>query len=521
MKITLKICLTKVEMQEMERHAIEQIGIPSLVLMERAAMAVANVVMEQNNIDTKVWIFCGMGNNGADGIAVARILFLKKYHVIIIPVGKREKATEEYQLQEQIARKLGISFGTYEDCNPKASDCIIDGLFGIGLGREIQGEFKTVIKKIEEFPCKNLIAIDIPSGICATTGKMLGIALQASTTVTFGYEKTGLYRNEGRQYSGNIICADIGFPEQSVEALCNSAQRLEESDLENIPKRLDIANKGNYGRLLVIAGSTGMSGAAYLSAMAAYKTGAGLVKILTTEDNRNVLQIQLPEAIIATYTSENMVEIVDRECQWATTIVMGPGLGQADYVKTLVATVLEKTKVPMVLDADALNTIARNPELFDKLGEHIIMTPHMKEMSRLTHLSVDKLKGMNQWVSLHAENQVMQKKLAAEEIQDTVEYVKEFTKKHQVTCILKDATSIIVDATGKTFLTTSGNGALAKAGTGDVLAGIVGGLLCIGMNQLDAAAYSSFVHGMAGAKASQKYGKHSILARDVLDHICM
>ncbi|MFI3172867.1 MAG: NAD(P)H-hydrate dehydratase [Eubacteriales bacterium] len=499
----MRCCVTQKQMQDIEYDTIMNTGIPSIVLMERAALAVADAVL--NNVEKKsiIHIVCGKGNNGADGIAVARLLFQQQYEVVIVTIGDSKKATEKYIIQEGIAQNLGIPFVAWDVWDGAKCDCIIDGLFGIGLTRDILGEYKSLIEKIQGYAGKQIIAIDIPSGISADTGAILGCAVKASITVTFEYGKLGHYVGAGREYAGDVIIASIGFNKKSIERIGYEARMIEEKDLEHIPERVEHANKGTYGRILVIAGSKGMSGAAYLCAKAAYKSGAGLVKILTVKENLQILQTQLPEAIIEIYKKDNIQETIEKECDWATAIVMGPGLGQEPYVKTLVQQVLKMCKnraldqevntIPLVLDSDAMNTIAENSELELYYGEHIMITPHMKEMSRLTHLSVDELK------------------------KSCVQVAKEYSEKHKIVCLLKDSTSVISSSETGIYLNISGNSALAKAGTGDVLAGIVVGLLGIGMSPWESAAFASYIHGVAGVSASKIHGKHGVLASDLFD----
>ncbi len=493
----MRQCVTGQQMQEIEGEMIHHVGIPAIVLMERAAMVVEEVVRNHARQSDHVWILCGMGNNGADGIATGRMLFQKGYGVEIITIGDEQKATEEYRTQERIARNIGVTFTWWKDWDMslvQPSDWFVDGVFGIGLSRPVGGDYRTLMEQIQDSVCKNIIAIDIPSGICASTGSVLGCALQATVTVTFGYEKLGLYLGDGRSYSGQIVVADIGIGQVYENGVCI----LEDKDCERLPKRAVNSNKGTYGKLLIIAGSEGMSGAAYLSALGAYRTGAGLVQILTVESNRSILQSQLPEAIIKGYSQMNGKRQATEACAWATAIVMGPGLGQGDEVKKLVELVLAEAmerSIPIVIDADGLNTIAFNEDLTKYCGPHMVITPHLKEMSRLAHCDIPELK------------------------YNAVSAAQAYCRRYQVSCIMKDCVSVIAGANGDTYLNMSGNSALAKGGTGDVLSGIVGGLLCLGMEQTEAAAYAAYLHGRAGSRASREMGMHGVLASDIVKYL--
>ena len=521
----MRKCLTAKEMQKLEADTIKNIGIPSIVLMEKAALAVVNIIEEKWNgrdkKDRTIWCVCGRGNNGADGLAVGRLLYQKGYQVATVTIGDANKSTEEYKIQESIDSTLGIPFydGVHSQTKSsyvnqkwtsqvKPKDWIVDGIFGIGLKRTIGEPYSDLIQQMNECGCETVIAIDIPTGIDASTGAILGCAVKADMTVTFGYEKCGHYLQSGREYRGELFVADIGFAKSSESILDSVIEILDVADMDEIPERLEASHKGTYGKLLIVAGSDGMCGAAYLCAKAAYRMGAGLVKILTVESNRAILQTQLPEAIIETYETQDSVNrdmshrvrdeisaTVAAACQWATAIIMGPGLGQADYVKPLVTTVLKYVKehaMPCVVDSDALNTISKYEELEQYYTNQMVLTPHVLEMSRLTKLSIAELKS------------------------NPVESVESYVMEHGVSCIFKDAISVIANADGEKFLNVNGSSALAKAGSGDVLAGIVGGLICIGMKSSRAAIFAPYIHGKAGSRAADKLGKHGVLAGDLL-----
>ena len=516
----MKLCVTSKKMKEIEKNAIDILKIPAIVLMERAAFEVARVI-EENISDkeqSRVFIFVGSGNNGADGIATARILFLKNILVTIVKVGNNS-STSEYDIQMEIAQKLKIEIVDFaisrENIVIKEKDIIIDGLFGIGLSRKVSGIYEEVVEYINESRAQKVIAIDIPSGLAATNGAVLGRAVRASETVTFQFAKMGLYLNQGKKYSGKVLVADIGIPhileEETLEyayALKDKhneethileensgcAYILEEKDMSNIPTRDVLANKGTYGKLLLIAGAEGMSGAAFLAAKAAYRVGAGLVKIFTVEANREVLQTQLPEAIITTYNKVDYLAKLEGEMKWASHIVIGPGMGVDRISQEIVKRAME-TKLPMVMDSDALNIIASIENIKRLLGEHILITPHIKEMSRLTGMSVEEIK------------------------ENIRECGQDFVNKYKVNLILKDATSVIVNAAGSTVLNINGTAALAKGGSGDVLAGIAGGLLCIGVKIEEVGEMASYIHARAGSEAGYKMGMHSVLATDLIKEI--
>lgn len=503
----MRYLMTGAQMKEIDAYAIQTIGIPSMVLMERAALAVAGAVekacdLPDRNVRAhRVLVFCGTGNNGADGAAIARILHLRGFHVTVLTVGNEEHRTEEMRRQLSIAEKLEIAVVEFSDFLPGNGGIVIDALFGVGLSREVTGEYREAVELIGKIHPVMTAAVDIPSGIHSDSGKVMGAAVKADLTVTFGFEKLGTVLYPGREYSGRVIVADIGFPSCTGEW----KQRFytyEKSDLSLIPGRKKYSHKGMYGKVLIAAGSKGMCGAAYLSALAAYRTGAGLVKILTVEENVNVLQTLLPEAIISSYSPdmeeqepEHFKALVERECAWAGIIVLGPGLGHGRHVAKLLEYVLLSAYVPIILDADGLGAVAEYPYLADFFTENVIVTPHLGEMSRLTGRDI-------------------------EDIRDSlVETAAGYALKYGITCVLKDAVSVVAEKNGNIYINTSGNGSMSKAGSGDVLTGIIAGLLALSFDEDAAAAMGVYLHGLAGSVASESTGEHSLLARDIAEAV--
>jgi len=282
----------------------------------------------------------------------------------------------------------------------------------------------------------------------------------------------------------------------------NGIIRYELSDLKTIPDRKKDANKGDYGHVLLVAGSRGMSGAAYLSALSAYRTGAGLVRILTPEENRVILQTLLPEAIVTVYDPAAVTEgeeewknRLSEMLEWSDVIVLGPGLGREEYAKRITEEVLSSAYVPLVIDADALNLIAEFPYLTNYYTENIIITPHVGEMGRLTGKSIPEIKA------------------------DTVRSAADYRDTYGVTCLLKSDRSVTAANDGKIYETVTGTPALSKAGSGDVLTGMIAGLICLGYEQGGAASFASFLHGLAGREAQKRYSEHGILARDIAEAI--
>ncbi len=493
--------VTGKQMKEIDGYAIRKVGIPSLVLMERAALAVADEMEKRYGklSGQRLLVFCGTGNNGADGAALARILFLRGALPTVLTVGDKAHWTGEMTCQVAIDRNLGIPVEAFENYVPGHVEIMVDAIFGVGLSREVGGEFAEAIRFMREQEPKAVVAVDIPSGVSSETGAALGEAVEADLTVTFGYEKLGMVFYPGRKLCGEIVIADIGFPAYTKYE-GHTYFAYDSEDQNQIPKRRADANKGTYGKILIAAGSEGMCGAAYLSALAAYRMGAGLVKILTVRANVPILQNLLPEAILTPYDPEQaqtdpagFKSLVEQECGWASAIVLGPGLGKEAHVASLVQNVLLSAYVPIIVDADGLNAVAQHPHLSGYFTENVIVTPHLGEMARLTGRSIEELK------------------------RDLVESAVRYGEEKGVTCVLKDAVTVTAGRDGNVYIGDSGCAAMAKGGSGDVLTGVIAGLLALGFSEDEAAALGVFLHGRAGAAAACKKGEHSVLARDIAD----
>lgn len=481
----MKRIVTGRRMKVMDQTTIREMGIPSCVLMERAALAVAEEVKKTHPI--KVLVLCGNGNNGGDGVAIARILHLWGIPSEFCMVKNPGNYTEETKRQIEIARNYQVR----QVNNPRLDEytTIVDAVFGIGLSRPVEGIYKEVIRKVNETKaCK--IAVDIPSGICADTGGILGIAVKADVTVTFGYMKRGHCFYPGASYAGKILVKDIGiYPGKEDRT---DAWMLEEKDKNWLPPRKEDGNKGTFGKVLVVAGSKNMAGAAYLSARACLYAGCGMVKILTEEENRIILQGLLPEAMLAAGEEEQgWQEALD----WCDAMVIGPGLGKSIKSRQKTQWFLKNCRKPMVADADALNLLSENREWEKWLSPRCILTPHMGEMERLCKKSVQEIK------------------------KDRIGEACRLAEKLGIVCVLKDARTVIADERGNCWLNGNGNAGMATAGSGDVLSGIIGALLGNGMEQMKAAVLGNYLHGRSGDLARGQKGERSMTAQDLIEFL--
>lgn len=488
----MKHILTGQQMKAADRFTIEQIGIPSLVLMERAALKVVEC-LENETIDLrKILVVCGPGNNGGDGYAVARLLHLKGYDVSVYYVGNPQKRSEENRTQKEIVDYYQIPH--VQDLQKEEYSVIIDAIFGVGLTREITGDFYDVIEIINKKSGKK-VAVDLPSGIHDETGSIMGIAFRADLTVAIAYSKRGHFLRSGHEYTGKLVIADIGIYDDALPEDGDFAYYLEINDLkQGYPKRSVNAHKGDCGRVLLVVGSKGMSGAAYLCGKAAYAAGAGLVQIYTHEANRIILQQLLPEAIVTTYTEYDK-EQVTKLLRWADVIGIGCGLGKSECVIHLVRQVFEEATCPCIADADALNLMAEDMSILSKRKCPVIITPHMKEMARICNCDMKILKEQRE------------------------AYLNQLTNEYQVICVCKDARTLVAEKGKALYINTAGNEAMAKAGSGDVLTGIITGIAAQKVALYDAACLGTFLHGLAGDMARNEKGTYSVMASDLIESI--
>lgn len=492
----MEYAATREEMQRIDQYTIEEIGIPGMVLMEKAAMATCEEIIARFGKEKKILLVTERGNNGGDGIVVARILSGCGYEVDIYEIGGVKRASEQYTAQKSIAMNLKLHF--LEQLPKDGYDVIVDAIFGVGLSRDIGGIQKEVIKQLNEMRAIK-IAIDVPSGVDASTGAIRGIAFMAHYTVTFGLQKLGLLLYLGANCAGEIIVKDIGFPKKAVDVVAPKAFFYTKKDTDKLPKRVADSNKGTYGRVLVVAGTKNMSGAAYFNGKAAYKSGCGLVEIFTHESNRVILQTKLPEAILTTYEkSEDAKQQLTEAMNKADVILFGSGMGNTTLTRSLLLLVQSVARVPVVLDADGLNCIHREGEPSIELSKFqtpCIITPHMKEMARLMKMDIASIK----------ENRIQTAKRCA--------------KDNHVICVLKDGRTVVTDEQEKTYINVTGNDGMAKGGSGDVLAGVIAGLLAGGQKPLEAARMGVYCHGAAGDKARLEKGAYGMLASDIIDQL--
>lgn len=482
------------EMRQYDKNTSEILKVPSLLLMEQAAQAACEEIEKCISKTDQILIVCGIGNNGGDGLAVGRILFLKGYNVTLVLCGDEKKATEQNQKQQEILKAYGVSV-LKELPQEDKYQVIVDAVFGVGLTRKIEGTYKSLIEDMN-IRSGLKIALDIPSGVSADDGAVLGAAFCADKTITFAFDKVGLHLWPGNVAVGEVIIKEIGITERSFLGCRPTVMAIEDCDLNQLTIRPSHSNKGTFGKLFIVAGSVNMAGAAILAGKSAYVSGCGLVRIFTPEENRPIIQTALPEAVLSVYKTQNLEEVLVKDAiDWADAILIGPGIGTDSIAQTLVKQILKNASVPVLLDADALNIVAKDTNILKCPHSEIVVTPHLGEMSRLTGDSVEFLQ------------------------EHLLESAKKFANIYHVTCVLKDERTIISVPCGATYVNLSGNAGMATAGSGDVLSGVIASLMVQGYHSELAASLGVYLHGAAGDCMIKENGKAGLMASDLIHGI--
>ncbi|MDE7284397.1 MAG: NAD(P)H-hydrate dehydratase [Lachnospiraceae bacterium] len=489
----MKYLVTQSEMKQYDKNTIECFNYPSIVLMERAALVtVEHLIKEIGDAKYRVLVVSGCGNNGGDGIAVGRLLMLQGCMVDFTLLGNRENCSKETALQLQILE--GYGYELYDRIPESEYDIVIDAVFGIGLSRDIEGIYKEAVLKINEMD-SYVCSIDIPSGIHAGTGRILGCAVRANLTVTYGFIKLGEVLYPGTGCCGKIICGHMGIDEHSLMGSKPYWYTYDSIDDIRLPIRRPDGNKGTFGKALVIAGSDSMCGAAVMAGRSVFRMGAGMVKIVTSLKNRDVMLEALPEAMLTVYgDNSDFEEEFKKALSWADCILIGPGIGTGGEAVWMLDMCLNESSLPMVIDADGLNILAGRK--IKPVNREIILTPHLGEFARLYGCSI-------------------------KEVSDNLTvYPKNLSDKLNCIIVCKDARTV-VECPGADcgFINTSGNAGMATAGSGDVLAGIITGLLAQGMEAKEAAVMGVCLHGFAGDMASVCCGERSMTATDIIDNL--
>lgn len=499
-------------MNQIDRISIEQFGIPGIVLMENAASCVVNEISSfiGQLPGKRVIVLAGKGNNGGDAFAVARKLFNKGAEIRLFVTAKKEEITGDAAINISIVEKIDIEYveiiseeqlDLLKD-SLNHGDLVVDGLLGTGLKGNVTGIVAKIIDLVN-FSRLPVIAIDIPSGINGETGKVMGVAVKAHRTVTFGLPKPGLLIHPGCEYTGKLVTADIGIPRKVVDSMNIKLNTIEESLVSKIlPLRLPDTNKGNYGRIFVIGGSNGMTGAGGLTAASALRAGAGLVylglpSLIANKYNPPLLEIiTIPiEDNKSGYFTKDGIPTVVKQMENMTVTVIGPGLSTKGDAVELLDAIAEHAKMPIIIDADGLNALALNLNILKKLKVPTVITPHPGEMSRLTGISVQEVQN------------------------NRIDITRDFAAKWKVITVLKGSRTIVALPDGEAYINLTGNPGMATAGSGDVLTGIIAGLIGQGIKPEEAAIAGVYLHGFAGDRVADVKGIYGLIASDIINEL--
>lgn len=509
----MRVCLSE-EMRKADTVSINDYNIPGIVLMENAALGIINEIekeVKKGKLPQKgrACIICGTGNNGGDGLAVARHLVSKSWDVEVFICGDVNKIKGDALINLDIIRKLNIPIYSMEDSEIEVldnilarSDLIVDGILGTGFKGKLKGSIEVVIDKINKQQ-KYVISIDNPTGLNCDTGFVETICIKANKTVTLGLPKVGLIINEGPHYCGELAVYGLSIPDQVYESLGIKRYITQEDDIRNFikPRKLD-SHKGSFGRVLIAAGSVGMEGAALLAAKAALRSGAGIVELAVPQGAFGAVRGVIPTLIThgfnddgkGCFSKESIEEILSAS-ENASVLLIGPGIRNNPNTKEFVSNIIKRCHKSLILDADGLNAICQCPEILLERHEETVITPHPGEMARLLNVSISDVQN------------------------NRLEAAENFAKKYNVYVVLKGYRTIIASPWGETWINPTGNPGMATAGSGDVLGGIIASFVAQGLEPMKAAVSGVYIHGAAGDRAAEKYGQWGMIASDIIKYI--
>ena len=508
-ELTMKL-VTSAQMKELDRRAIQDRGIPSIDLMERAAAGVAEAALDLLSVrpgKARVSVLCGPGNNGGDGIAAARLLFLRGAAVRVFLAGRYERLTPDALEETRRLSECGVGLEPLEPGRPEQGDwilsshVIVDALFGVGLSREIAPDSAAAAAVgLMNRSRGRVVAADIASGVAADTGRVLGCAVKADRTVTFTLPKVGQFAGDGVLCSGRVEVLDIGIPRDLVDDVTCRTQTVErEFAAAAVPPRKPDGHKGDFGKLLVVGGAVGYTGAPYLTASAAVRSGCGLVYLGVPEGIWEIETVRCVSAMPVPLADRNgrlsrraLPAILDRlkDCG---VLALGPGLGRDEDTAKLVRSLLRETEKPVVLDADGINALEGHIDTLDARRDRVtILTPHDGEFARLG----GDLSGG-----------------------DRVGAARSFAEAHGCILVLKGHRTVTAVPSGNALVNTTGNSGLAKGGSGDVLTGLIASLLAQGAAPVQAAAGGVWLHGRAGDLAAERLTAWCMAPEDVISHL--
>ncbi|MDD2852897.1 MAG: NAD(P)H-hydrate dehydratase [Desulfuromonadaceae bacterium] len=501
--------ITAQTMQAIDREAINSHDISGLQLMETAGLRCVELIVAEFGVTGHCVVVAGRGNNGGDGFVIARLLGAQGWNVKVIILAERQQVSGDAESNLEKLSASTVSYCTDEDQlaallkeNMVRADVIVDALFGTGLNNDITGLYREAVFLIRESG-RPIVSVDIPSGIHGTTGQVMGEAVAANITVTFAAAKLGHILYPGAEYTGRLVVSDIGIPCSLLEAApgCDVVDSAAIGSL--IHRRDRMAHKGHFGHCLIIAGSTGKTGAAALSAQSAVRAGSGLVTVAAAESIHGILEVKTTEAMTVPlpdcavgYLSGAALSSIVRVLTGMDSVAVGPGLGGHSETYALIRTLVETISSPLVIDADGLNGVAGDVSvLLRKKSKQTVLTPHPGEMSRLIGVTIADIEA------------------------DRITVARDFAHKYSVFLVLKGARTVIASPSGAVAINSSGNPGMASGGMGDVLTGIIASLLGQGYDAWDACRLGVFLHGYAADLVAEDKGEIGISATDVSEKI--
>ncbi len=511
------LLVTAGQMQAMDRKTIDSFGLPGLLLMENAGRGAFDFLLETFSapVPGKVAVIAGRGNNGGDGFVIARYLMEKKIRVNIFLMSSKDRVTGDAAANMKLAETLcnchsGCSIievpdaDALEACRPQIfhSDLIVDALLGTGLNSDVRGFFKTAIQWMNESRAP-VFSVDIPSGLNADTGRPMGIAVKADATATFAFAKSGHVLYPGNTYTGRLKIIDIGIPDFIAEQENIKFSMIEKHDIASMfrPRRFQ-DHKGSFGHVLVVAGSTGKTGAAALCANAAMRCGAGLVTLGAAKSINSTLEPMVMEPMTCPlpedekgFLAEHSFKTIEKIAQGKQVIAIGPGIGTQPGTKKLVEKIVTDSNIPMVIDADAINCIAGNTSVLDRKKAPAVLTPHPGEMARLCSVTTEMVQD------------------------DRPGIASQFAKDHNVIVVLKGARTIISFPDGACHICPTGNPGMASGGMGDVLTGMIAAFHAQGFSLENASLAAVYIHGLAADILSHETGAFGFIANDLVSII--
>lgn len=504
--------LTAAEMQEVDRRTIEDIGIPGVVLMENAGREVAATIVQRFAAAPikSALVLAGKGNNGGDGFVVARHLLDSGWQVQTLALAERASVTGD----------AAVNLGALENCGGEvrfAADAdqleaclatmeeptvLIDALFGTGLSKPVEGHSLAVIEWLNRHQAP-VVAVDVPSGVDASTGRVLGVAVNADLTVTFAFPKVGLVTYPGAGNTGDLVVAEIGIPANVKAGALSACHLVTAAEAKKLlPVRSRDGHKGTFGHLLLLAGSLGKCGAAVMSAEAGLRSGAGLVTLGCPACVHQGIAARLTEVMtvpLADFGGEISMQALGQAgtlMDGKQAVALGPGLGVGKEAVTLIRRMVQDSDLPLVIDADALTALCGHLEtLGRRVNREMVLTPHPGELARLTGLST---------VEIQADRFVV---------------ARDFAVRHNLVLVLKGARTLIACPDGRVHVNTSGHPGLASGGMGDVLTGLIGGFMAQGLTAVNAAVLGVYLHGLAADRLLEKYGVAGLLATDLIKEL--